>query len=162
MKSAASSKINLARLPPTTEAAQHHALRVYHQVQKWIGLEKDPSDYGWAFGEKGLMPIRMLADPAPQSLLRMLSCKCKKGCTGACTCLKAGLKCSILCTFCKGKTCMNVPPIMIEEEDEDDDDPLEISVSHAPPQQSHDVPPPTTPTRDPCWDEPGPSKRTRF
>ncbi|GBL90054.1 hypothetical protein AVEN_181650-1, partial [Araneus ventricosus] len=42
VKAAAKTKFNLARLPPTTDAAQLHAMRSYHQVQTWFGNEKDP------------------------------------------------------------------------------------------------------------------------
>ena len=35
------SKINLASLPPTAEAAQQHPLCTYHQVQTWHGIMKN-------------------------------------------------------------------------------------------------------------------------
>ncbi|GBM60633.1 hypothetical protein AVEN_271421-1 [Araneus ventricosus] len=46
-KAAANTKVNLARLPPTTDATQLHAMRSYHQVQTWLGNEKDPLKWGW-------------------------------------------------------------------------------------------------------------------
>lgn len=51
------SKFNLASLPPTKDAAQFHAFRTYHQVQKWRGIEKNPEDWGWKHGAYGLTPI---------------------------------------------------------------------------------------------------------
>lgn len=78
VKSAATAKVNLARLPPTKEAAKYHSWRTYHQVQKWLDVDKNPCDLGWATSNQGLMPVTMCAEPAPQTLLRMVACKCKK------------------------------------------------------------------------------------
>ena len=113
VKTAANAKVNLARLPPTEEAARYHAYRTYHQVQKWLGVEKEASDWGWTRSQQGLTPITTKSEPAPQTLLKFLSCKCKKGCTGGCTCHKVGLKCSALCKFCTGKSLQHVPVIQI-------------------------------------------------
>lgn len=123
VKAATNAKVNLARLPPTTAASSFHAFRTYHQVQKWLGVEKDPTDWGWKTSPCGLIPIATDKEPAPSQLLKIIACKCKKGCKGACTCLKAGLKCSSLCLNCSGKTCDNVSLI---DEDEDEDDPDEV------------------------------------
>ncbi|GBL95450.1 hypothetical protein AVEN_154838-1 [Araneus ventricosus] len=46
VKATAKTKFNLARLPPTTDAAQLHAMRSYHQLQRWLGNEKDPLKWG--------------------------------------------------------------------------------------------------------------------
>lgn len=62
----------------------------------------------------------MTKDPAPESLLKILSCSRKKGCTGACTCRKAGLKCSNMCKHCSGLTCTNVVELSYDLEDEED------------------------------------------
>ncbi|GBP81988.1 hypothetical protein EVAR_62864_1 [Eumeta japonica] len=48
-----------------------------------------------------------LAPSAPESLLKLVSCKCKKGCQKACECRKIGLKCSVICTNCSGGACDN-------------------------------------------------------
>ncbi|GBM36989.1 hypothetical protein AVEN_153933-1 [Araneus ventricosus] len=76
---AAKTKFNLARLPPTTDAAQLHAMRSYHQVQTWLGNEKDPLKWGWMHTPSGLFPKKAEKDPAPESLLQCISCTCKKG-----------------------------------------------------------------------------------
>lgn len=35
-------------LSPTTDAAKYHALRVYYQVQQWMGNRSlDPEKFGW-------------------------------------------------------------------------------------------------------------------
>lgn len=113
VKCAANAKINLARLPPTEEAASHHSYRTYHQVQKWLGTNKSPTEWGWKLDDQGIIPVTATTDPAPALLLRMISCKCKKGCSGGCSCRKLGLKCSALCKFCAGKSCQNVPSLQL-------------------------------------------------
>ncbi|GBM61486.1 hypothetical protein AVEN_9252-1, partial [Araneus ventricosus] len=65
VKAAAKTKYNLARLPPTTDAAQLHAMRIYHQVQTWLGNEKDPLKWGWMHTPSGLFPKKAEKDPAP-------------------------------------------------------------------------------------------------
>lgn len=119
-KSAAKVKSNLARLPPTIDASRFHSLRCYHQVQKWLGIEHNPIQYGWIRTTHGLSPQKMEQNAAPESVLKVISCSCKKGCTNACGCRKAGLTCSTLCTSCMGQSCENVPEI--EENAEDDGD----------------------------------------
>lgn len=73
-----SSDINLARLPPTEDATGHHAARCYLQMQKWRGVNLNPTDWGWKLSSQGLTPIPTIMDPAPPALLRKISCKCKK------------------------------------------------------------------------------------
>lgn len=63
----------------------------------------------------------MLNDPAPQKLLKTISCKCKKGCMGNCSCRKNGLQCTVLCKECEGRSCENCPEPE-EHSDEDDSD----------------------------------------
>lgn len=143
IKAAASAKVNLSRLPPTQEAASFHSFRTYHQVQMWLGNEKDPTEWGWSKSTVGLVPVTTTSSPAPSNLLKLISCRCKKGCTGACTCRKAGLKCSALCTPCSAKNCQNAPVLLIEEDEDDPDDhvssPDEVesgNISHAVPSVS--------------------------
>jgi len=44
-------KCQLARLPPTRDAAKYHSLRKYFQVPAWMGSQKShqklPSAWGW-------------------------------------------------------------------------------------------------------------------
>ncbi|GBM96440.1 hypothetical protein AVEN_133804-1 [Araneus ventricosus] len=75
---AAKTKFNLARLPPTTDAAQLHAMRSYHHVQTWLRNEKDPLKWGWMHTPSGLFPKKSEKDPAPESLLQCISVLAKK------------------------------------------------------------------------------------
>lgn len=36
-----------SRLPPTKDSAKHYCFRLYHRVQKWLGLEISPVQWGW-------------------------------------------------------------------------------------------------------------------
>ncbi|GBM27178.1 hypothetical protein AVEN_9848-1 [Araneus ventricosus] len=59
----------------------------------------------------------------PESLLKIISCNCKKGCKNACGCRKAGLICSSLYTCSLGEACENVSDInLLEDSIEDEDD----------------------------------------
>lgn len=98
-KSVTKSKCNLASLPPTKEAARYHSFRTYHQVQAWYNVQTNPLEWGWQRNKHGLTPVTIRKDPAPQSLLKLISCKCKTTCGG---CRKMGLKCSIICGTCNG------------------------------------------------------------
>ncbi|GBM71018.1 hypothetical protein AVEN_56658-1 [Araneus ventricosus] len=101
-QSATKARSTPARLPPTVDAAPFHALRSYLQIQKWLGHEKNPLEWGWVPTRFGLSPRKMERDAAPESLLKIISCNCKKRCKNACGCRKAGLICSFLCTCSPG------------------------------------------------------------
>lgn len=116
LKSAYKTKFNIASLPPTEAAARQHTLRTYLQVQKWCGNDCNPVEWGWKAGKDGLLPVTTLAPAAPDKLLQLISCKCKKDCSRACGCRKAGLQCSIICTNCN-QSCSNMPePVDLEED----------------------------------------------
>ncbi|GBM41879.1 hypothetical protein AVEN_262726-1, partial [Araneus ventricosus] len=127
VKAAAKTKFKLARLPPTTDAAQLHAMRSYHQVQAWLGNEKDPLKWGWMHTPSGLFPKKSEKDPAPESLLQCISCTCKKG-TNACGRRKAGLHCSLLCKHCIGQSCENPMPVILDNESEEGEAPAPIDM----------------------------------
>lgn len=118
IKSIVKNKFTLASLPPTSDAARYHSLRTYHQVQLWYNKSKNAADWGWKSSKFGLTPILMMKDPAPEVLLKCISCKCKKGCGTTCSCRKAGLKCSIICATCTGISCNNIPEIIPDSDDE--------------------------------------------
>lgn len=113
---------NIASLPPTEAAARQHSLRVFFQVQKWLGHEKIPEEWGWKPSKNGLMPVTTLQPPAPEAILNYISCKCKTGCRGSCGCRKAGLYCSQICLNCEG-TCENLEKEYCVDADEDVDEP---------------------------------------
>ena len=68
-------------LPPTSDAARYHSLRVFLQIQQWKGNEEgmNPTDWGWEVVGGLLKPLKTNKPPAPDSLLRVIRCNCKKG-----------------------------------------------------------------------------------
>ncbi|GBM32600.1 hypothetical protein AVEN_195560-1 [Araneus ventricosus] len=129
-QSATKARSTLARLPPTVDAARFHALRTYLQIQKWLGHEKNPLEWGWVPIRFGLSPRKMERDAAPESLLKIISCNCKKGCKNACGCRKAGLICSSLSTCSLGEACQNVPDINLLEDSIEDEDYMPSSINN--------------------------------
>ena len=90
IKSSTKTTVYLASLPPTLEAMRQHALRVYHQIQKGKRNFKLPTQWGWTIEGRQLEPVRTRSPPAPESLLKLISCSCVEGCLSACGCRKAG------------------------------------------------------------------------
>jgi len=103
-KNVSSSKNVLLTLPPSEAAAREYSFRVYHQSQMWLGNEKSPIEWGWHVKNYLLLPIPLKGSLIPESLLNLISCNCTKGCTASCGCRKHGLKCSMICEYCKGNS----------------------------------------------------------
>ncbi|GBP25753.1 hypothetical protein EVAR_12233_1 [Eumeta japonica] len=105
----------MARLPPTEEAAIQHVYRAYHQVQNWLGVDKNLTNWGWTSNEQGLFPVTYLKDTAPQTLLKFVSCMCCKECNGRGRKVPENrAKCSGICCFSLSKSCQNITTIEIE------------------------------------------------
>jgi hypothetical protein len=100
-------------LPPTCDASRYHSYRFYHQVQTWLGNLLYPLLWGWTLSQSQnsfrLKPIRLMMEPAPASLLKLVKCNCQGKCEkNSCSCRKNGLLCSLACGQCKGITCTNI------------------------------------------------------
>ena len=105
-------------LPPTSDYAKYQSYRSYHQIQKCLGKDNDPTAWGY-IRYIYLIPVVKDKAAAPDKILKLLSCGCKKGCSDrTCVCVKAGLLCSILCSGCNGRNCTNVENVI--ESDESD------------------------------------------
>lgn len=105
----------LASLPPTKDAAKYHIMRAYYQIQKWIGNQLNPKDWGWKEIETDLVPITTVRPPAPNFIMNLIFCSCKTGCGNSCSCRKSTLCCTALCKICQGNSCSN---ITIQDDDE--------------------------------------------
>ena len=68
----------LAALPPTSAAARQQSLRTYLQVQQWFGRDLPPTEWGWKYHNNSLIPIATDLPAAPQKLMKVISCNCKK------------------------------------------------------------------------------------
>lgn len=62
----------------------------------------------------------MLMSPDPDELLNTIFCNCQKGCSTNCGCRKVGLPCSIVCSYCRGQSCLNLSEANIETDDDDE------------------------------------------
>ncbi|XP_063235988.1 uncharacterized protein LOC134538524 [Bacillus rossius redtenbacheri] len=125
-KSALRSNFDLAKLPPTSEACREHLLRVYLQVQTWLGNRLSPTEWGWEIEvakkngclKKTLKPTISSKPFAPNDLLFLVSCSCKLGCGNYCRCRKSNLQCTAMCENCSGLSCYNSPGFTNENTDD--------------------------------------------
>ena len=72
----------------------------------------NPLLWGWKLDGSKLQPIMTDLEPAPESLLKFVRCKCKLSTTNPCgsnicSCRKHGLKCVTACGDCRGESCTN-------------------------------------------------------
>ena len=97
---------NLAALPPTSAAARQDSLRVFHQVQLWRGVHLTETQWGWkVVCSNNLFPVATNDPITPQSLLNLIFCNCKSGCSKVCRCRKASLECTAMYGQCHGVSC---------------------------------------------------------
>lgn len=71
--------VNLPSLPPTSDAANQHILRVYHQIQQWLGVDLEPEGYGWTHKDQRYEPMYRTKEICPKSIQKTLRCSCSKG-----------------------------------------------------------------------------------
>lgn len=115
--------VQLSNLPPTSAAAYQHINRVYYQIQKWLGHDLEPQEWGWVLQDEFLQPITTLLPPAPDELLSTIFCNCKNGCGSRCGCRKSGLQCTLACGQCNGQACLNAVVLQDDSEEETAFDP---------------------------------------
>ncbi|VDI51986.1 Hypothetical predicted protein [Mytilus galloprovincialis] len=102
-----SSIVQVQTLPPTSDAAKFHSMRVYLQC---------------LYNEK-LFPIEMTKQPAPEFLLKIIHCNCKTDCDNRrCSCRKNGIPCSSGCGECRGINCSNSKHELEELDVEENED----------------------------------------
>ncbi|KAA0192351.1 hypothetical protein HAZT_HAZT005538 [Hyalella azteca] len=67
------SPVQVHTLPPTAAAARYHSMRVYYQVQEWIGKPAPvyPNQWGWSLVEGRLNPTTTDLPPAPQATVKV-------------------------------------------------------------------------------------------
>ncbi|CAG9772125.1 unnamed protein product [Ceutorhynchus assimilis] len=92
-------KFELACLPPTSDAAAHHSMRVYLQIQDWLGNSLLATTWGWKKHGECLLPVTADKPVAPEFILKMIYCN---DCYKPYSCRKTGLNCSNLCVQCQG------------------------------------------------------------
>ena len=106
-------------LPPCFSSLKQHILRSNYQTKIWrlplVSNPEIPSPdvHGWYFDERGELAIRWMdCRPAPDEILELVSCDCKKKCIeSSCICIQLGFRCTDACTF---TNCSNVSSDGIE------------------------------------------------
>ena len=123
-------KIDSHKLPPCRDSLQNHILRANYQCLIWRKcLEQSPNiadleSHGWNYENGMVSCVWMNGLPAPQAVLSLLSCDCKRKCVeGKCTCMLNGIKCTDMCRL---KTCSNRPSEAVADEEVDDDDEIDV------------------------------------
>ncbi|CAH1102959.1 unnamed protein product [Psylliodes chrysocephalus] len=110
-RTAATGRVNLAKILPTVDAIQQHLKRVYFQVQQWLHgdqLTMDPTKWGWRKEGDTLVRVQMEEKPAPKNIMELILCGCKGDCNlNTCSCRKHGIPCNFACKICEGSTCLN-------------------------------------------------------
>ena len=103
------------QLSLTMDALNQHTRRSNYQAYIWKHALQttlnmpSPDGNGWvvketAQGHSYLEITWMTLAPAPQALLKFVSCKCRTGCnTGRCSCFDCGLGCTDVCGCCNCK-----------------------------------------------------------
>ena len=86
---ASAKNINPQKLPPTARAAHYHSLCVHLQVILWKEITTDTLDpllctWDWMLHSSKLQPIMTDLEPAPESLLKFITCKCKLSTVNPC------------------------------------------------------------------------------
>ena len=119
---------SLKILTPTKEALELNIKRAHYTAILWndsitvIMPNLDPCDYGWEKDINGFLQPVMLpkgVPVAPEEVLTMTRCKCSasKCHNGRCSCFRAGLKCTKLCSC---NQCENQNEQSVESEHEED------------------------------------------
>ena len=110
-------KIEPEALPPCQSSLRLHVSRANYQAAVWKRATEacpdtpSPHGYGWNVNTSTIEFVWLGSRPAPEEVLELLSCTCKRKCTDdSCCCIKAGLKCTEMCSL----KCNN----MADEEDE--------------------------------------------
>ena len=115
------------QLPPTLDAFTPHLQRShlgYAQIAKGY-TSSHPSipplvESGWEETTTGtISATTCLSDPAPQEVLALTKCACKKECSTRCSCIKNGLQCTGLC---KCADCPNMSSRYTSESNEEGDE----------------------------------------
>ena len=75
-----------------------------------------PNVWGWKMSESGLTPIQTDLLPAPEDLLKVITCGCTTDCGSLqCSCRKNGLKCTLACGNCKVLARQNVNVFQVSQ-----------------------------------------------
>ena len=92
-------------LPPTSGSLDLHILRAHYIAMIWRKACEShprlpaPTEFGWKLDADSshFSPVFCLLKPAPESILHLIKCGCKRGCEGRCSCRKNNIPCTEAC-----------------------------------------------------------------
>ena len=97
-------KIKSYQLPPCKDSLKKHIHRANYQAYIWRSCFEqfpripEPEHYGWFYKNETLSIDWMDGKPAPDAVLDLLSCVCKRKCVpNDCICITNGMKCTDMC-----------------------------------------------------------------
>ena len=112
-------------LPPTRAALLPHIARANYAAMRdksyTTPCPQLPAieESGWRFDTGVYLPLHSLVPPAPNAVIELIKCGCKKSCAKHCSCYKNGLPCTPLCK-CYGKSCTNMEKDTSNQADDED------------------------------------------
>ena len=118
-------------LPPTTGSLKLHIQRAHYVAMIWRKADEcHPSlpssvQYGWQLlsSDGTYIPVLCSNPPTPEAVMHLVTCSCRKGCTGGrCSPYSNNIPCTEVCG-CVEFTCNNqantVTELVVGLEDED-------------------------------------------
>ena len=107
-----------------------HTLRANYQAAVWRRClqnkptVQDSKECGWKLNKDGFLEIEWMRTPsAPDAVLELLSCKCKRSCLlPDCACLANSLVCTEMCTL---QICTN------QRQEEEEEEEFDIEPEHS-------------------------------
>ncbi|KAG1650788.1 hypothetical protein GQR58_027743 [Nymphon striatum] len=98
-------KVKSEQLPPCHNALKQHILRCNYQARIWrLAFENNPvypeiHEHGWYLENQAIKIRWMTCQPAPNEVLSLLSCSCKRTCQPTkCSCIDNRMHCTDLCS----------------------------------------------------------------
>ncbi|KAG1664859.1 hypothetical protein GQR58_019650 [Nymphon striatum] len=98
-------KVKSEQLPPCHNALKQHILRCNYQARIWrLAFENNPvypeiHDHGWYLENQAIKIRWMTCQPAPNEVLSLLSCSCKRTCQPTkFSCIDNRMHCTDLCS----------------------------------------------------------------
>ena len=100
-------KVEPEALPPCESSFRPHVTRANYQAAIWkravvpLAVIPSPCGHGWEVENISNVVkfVWLGSKPAPEYVLELLSCTCRRACTvDNCCCLKADLKCTDMCS----------------------------------------------------------------
>ncbi|CAH3143072.1 unnamed protein product [Porites evermanni] len=119
------------QLPPCADCLYKHACRANYQTGIWRrSLENcpeipSPLRHGWIQDENKLGIDWMSGQPAPATVLELLSCSCTRSCRlPNCSCLANGLKCTDMCRLseCDNRREEQAVTVDVDADDDESDE----------------------------------------